>query len=70
MLFGVSFCRNCGRVKRRRGRDRALFPVLAGLGAALLFTLLLFLAPQWLLVLLVLLLTCAVIALVFLPGRR
>lgn len=70
MLFGVSFCRNCGRVRKRRGRDGLVFPVLACLGAALLLTALLFLAPQWLLVLLVLLLTCAVIALMFLPGRR
>ena len=61
MLFGVSFCRNCQRVKKRRPRPgRDLRPWLILL-AALVFTALLFLAPQWLLVILVLVLTAAVL---------
>ncbi|MCR5809406.1 MAG: hypothetical protein K6G56_07575 [Clostridiales bacterium] len=69
MLFGVSFCRGCGRVKRRRGRDGFPFPAVMAILAALVFTALLFLAPQWLLVLLVLFLTLGIIALVCLPCR-
>lgn len=61
MLFGVSFCGKCQRVKKRRPRPgRDLSPWLILL-AALVFTALLFLAPQWLLVILVLVLTGAVL---------
>lgn len=62
MLFGISFCKR-PTVRRRRPGG---FPVKAALVilAALIVTALLFLAPQWLLVLLVIALTGAVIALI------
>lgn len=69
MLFGVNFCRRGQRVRKRRpfpGWDFRIFIVLI---AAAVFVTLLFLAPQWLLVLLVLLLTGGIIACVCLPGR-
>lgn len=66
MLFGVSFCgRKTERRKKPGGGARAVVILLAALAAIGL----LFLAPQWLLVLLVIALTGAVIALACLPGR-
>ena len=62
MLFGVSFCRRCQRVKKRRPPQGWDWRFLLILLAAAVFVTLLFLAPQWLLVLLVLLLTGIVIA--------
>ena len=64
MLFGVDFCRR--RVsKRRRGTKQWIgMRVWAAAFAALIFTGLLLIAPQWLLVLLVLLLTAFLIAVV------
>lgn len=59
MLFGVNFCRRCDRVRKKRPspqRDKRLCLILTAAG---LLTVLLFLAPQWLLVLLVLTLTAA-----------
>lgn len=62
MLFGVNYCRRRSEKRRRQGGGgvRALLMImLAGIAVGLLF-----LAPQWLLVLLVIALTGAVAALV------
>lgn len=64
MLFGVSFCRRSAKTRRRpQARGRRIKLILALFAAAAL-TALLFIAPQWLLVLLVMILSCAVIAMV------
>ena len=60
MLFGVSFCR---RRTFKRKRSTGAGAALALLLCALILTALLFLAPQWLLVVLVLGLTAAVVVL-------
>lgn len=68
MLFGIDFCSRCDK-PRRRIRSRfekgklCPGPLVIAL-CVLVFTVLLFIAPQWLLVLLVLLLTAAVAALI------
>ena len=65
MLFGVSFCRR--KTERRPRPNGGGTWLLLAILAVLLFVGLLFLAPQWLLVLLVVLLKATVIALVCLP---
>ena len=62
MLFGVNLSRGCGRVKRRRPDPKRSWKIAATVLVAGIFTALLFLAPQWLLVVLVLILTGAIIA--------
>lgn len=64
MLFGIDFCgRRCG-VRRRRSGHTSLKGAALVIGAAALFAALLFLAPQWLLVALIMTLTALLIALV------
>ena len=70
MLFGTSFCRRCSRVKKRRNGPRFCGRALLILLAAALFAALLFIAPQWLLVLLVLALSAALFAAVIWCGDR
>ena len=72
MLFGIDFCGRRQRVRRRRPQRNGLGHMgvcLAALGA-LVFLILLFIAPQWLLVLLVALLTAALIASICIPVRK
>ena len=72
MLFGIDFCGGRQRARRRRPyRGRGFFSpaLMIGVGCAV-FLALLFLAPQWLLVLLVALLTAALIAALCIPSRR
>ncbi|MBO4849238.1 MAG: hypothetical protein J5586_08825 [Clostridia bacterium] len=64
MLFGVDFCRRRARVRRRAMSPRMGARACVCALAALIFTGLLLIAPQWLLVLLVLVLTGAVFALI------
>ena len=66
MLFGVDLCRRKPCKKRRQSPGIPSRAVLALL-AALIVTGLLFLAPQWLLVLLVISLTGALTAVLCLP---
>ncbi|MBR6429019.1 MAG: hypothetical protein IKS43_05105 [Clostridia bacterium] len=66
MLFGISFCKR--RPIRRRRRRSALWPAAAVL-ASLGLILALLLAPQWLLVALVLILSLAVVLLLTLPVK-
>lgn len=67
MLFGVSFCERCRRVSRRRRKYGMGARLCALLLSGAVVTALLFLAPQWLLVLLVLVLTALILFLVCLP---
>ena len=68
MLFGIDFCGRCDRPRRRsrpRGWGGRLCPGPLIIALCItVFLALLFIAPQWLLVLLVLLLTAAVIGLI------
>ncbi|MBO4384813.1 MAG: hypothetical protein J5854_05280 [Clostridia bacterium] len=68
MLFGVSFCKRGQRVRKRRPDPGMGLKLCVLLLSGAVFTALLFLAPQWLLVLLVLLLTAGILLLIFLPG--
>lgn len=61
MLFGVEFCRGCGKVRKKNRGPCMNWRIFFLLAAAGLLAALLFIAPQWLLVLLVMILTCAVI---------
>lgn len=64
MLFGIDFCgRKCGIRRRRTGRASLARAALIA-GVAALIAALLFLAPQWLLVVLVMGLTALVACLV------
>ena len=67
MLFGFDFCGRKTTVRKRPPYGNAVWKLLACLAAAGALALILFFAPQWLLVLLVIALTAAVMALVFLP---
>lgn len=67
MLFGVSFCKRCQRVRKRRPEPKIGLRLCVLLLSGAVFTALLFLAPQWLLVLLVLMLTAAVLFLICIP---
>ena len=69
MLFGVNFCKSRRSVRKRPAPSGADPKVLLAAAAALLFLGLLFIAPQWLLVLIVAVLTAAVIFLVCHPLR-
>ncbi len=62
MLFGIDLCRR--RTVRRKRSGGIPLRAAAVLLSAVIVTALLFLAPQWLLVLLVIALTGAVIALI------
>lgn len=66
MLFGVSFCKR--RSVRRRRRASPLWPVFAAVPALGAIAALI-LAPQWLLVLLVVILSLAVVLLLALPAK-
>ena len=68
MLFGFDLCRRKTTVRKRPQYGNIAWKLLACLIAAGALALLLFFAPQWLLVLLVIALTAAVMALVFLPA--
>ncbi len=70
MLFGVSFCRRCSRVRKRRPAPRWNRGILLVLLAAAVFTALLFIAPQWLLVIMVILLSLALTGLWYLMRRQ
>ena len=67
MLFGFDFCGRTPRIRKRPPCGDLAWKLLALLAALAALGLLLFFAPQWLLVLLVILLTAAVLALVFAP---
>jgi hypothetical protein len=66
MLFGIGYCRR-KTVKKRRPPNGRAWILGALLLTALVVTGLLFIAPQWLLVLLVIMLTAALFILISCP---
>lgn len=69
MLFGVDFCRRRAHIRRRPAFGYANMKLAAAVFAALLFFALLIIAPQWLLVLLVAVLSAAVLYLISCPAK-
>lgn len=70
MLFGVSFCRRGTKVKKRRPGPGWDPVILLALLAAAVFAALLFIAPQWLLAVLVVVLAAALAAFAVRCGRK